>query len=149
MSFARPVPSSPNPEWVLCNIPVSAPVVTSSCEVMPRLTGKSSAGSPVTLTECETEREIRHDVRETVAVDLDAKNDVDMAENTPQSEVVDMGGSDGDKEPEVDDKEPEVEFRYEKIGTYSFPPTIVELWKQRPLLQISSPCYSYDTPDLF
>jgi len=91
---------------------------TSSCEVMPRLTGESSASSPVTLTECETEREIRHDVRETVAVDLDAKNDVDMAENTPQSEVVDMGGSD-------DDKEPEIEFRYEKIGTYSFPPTIV------------------------
>ena len=69
-------------------------------------------GTLVTLTECETEWEIRHDV--------------DMAENTPQSEVVDMGGSDDDKEPEVDDKEPEVGFRYEKIGTYSFPPTIME-----------------------
>ena len=117
----RPAPSSPNPEWVLCNIPVLVPVVTSTCEVMPRLAGKSSAGS-VTL---ETEWEIRHDVGGTVAIDLDENDvnmttsDVDRAENTPQSKVMDTGGN-------GDDEEPEVEFQYEKIGTFSFPPTITE-----------------------
>jgi hypothetical protein len=50
---------------------------------------------------------------------MTTSDDVDMAENTPQSEVVDTGGN-------GDDEEPEVEFRYEKIGTFSFPPTIAE-----------------------
>jgi hypothetical protein len=48
-------PSSPDQEHVICDVPMSGPVVMLSCEleVMPRLMGKSLAGAG--QLECETE----------------------------------------------------------------------------------------------
>jgi hypothetical protein len=91
-----------------------------ACEVMPRLT--------VTITEHENGLDVGQGVGEVLTDDAEIDNDssmatpdVDMPEHTPEG-IAGMGGNDRDN-----DEEPEeVEFRYEKTGTYKFPPTIAE-----------------------
>jgi hypothetical protein len=67
---ARSEATNPNPGGVLRNIPVLAPVATSSSELemLLRLTGKSLeiTDSPVDHAECEVEVDMGHCVGETV-----------------------------------------------------------------------------------
>jgi hypothetical protein len=119
------VPSTPNPEQVLGDLPTPAPIVMLLAgEVMPRLI----LGFPDTLPECENRMCMEQHVGEPLTNDTGidgpmAMPDVDITETEPDS-IADTGGNDSDDLDNNEDDRPE--FQYEKTGTYSSAPTIAE-----------------------
>jgi hypothetical protein len=129
---ARQEPINPNSERVLRDIPMPVPVeVTLPYDILLILQENSSdfTDSPGnhTVTEHETEADAGHIMGEIVDTEnemmatTDSENPARNRTWTGHETAADMGGA-GD-----DDKEQEqIEFRYEKIGTHRFVPTIAE-----------------------